>query len=112
MSKERTFVGYAAKGANIFLSGMAGTGKSTLLREFIAGAGGKVDVTAPTGVAALNVGVNHRDSENTEVLKKKGLGLFLQQGHKASEGNNLLLLNEVIYFLKFNSYGIGVVATQ
>jgi len=35
---------------------MAGTGKSTLLREFINLCPRQVDVTAPTGVAALNVG--------------------------------------------------------
>ena len=38
---------------------MAGTGKSTMLRRFISdlGVSGKrVDITAPTGVAALNVG--------------------------------------------------------
>ncbi len=46
----------ALAGCNCFLTGMAGTGKSTLLRKFIAASGPKVDITAPTGVAALNVG--------------------------------------------------------
>lgn len=71
----------ANNGLNCFLTGMAGTGKSTLLREFIKScndpvrgqasvltsldpvktcrsdpAPRRVDVTAPTGVAALNVG--------------------------------------------------------
>ena len=35
---------------------MADTGKSTLLKQFIGSSFRKVDVTAPTGVAALNVG--------------------------------------------------------
>jgi hypothetical protein len=35
---------------------MAGTGKSTLLRRFIDETPHRIDVTAPTGVAALNVG--------------------------------------------------------
>jgi len=35
---------------------MAGTGKSTTLRGFIRDSIKRVDVTAPTGVAALNVG--------------------------------------------------------
>jgi hypothetical protein len=35
---------------------MGGTGKTTTLKEFIASAADRVDVTAPTGVAALNVG--------------------------------------------------------
>lgn len=74
---DNRFLALAWGGRNLFLSGMAGTGKSTLLREFIRGcrepltvertwadgswkpeppvAGPKVDVVAPTGIAALNV---------------------------------------------------------
>jgi ATP-dependent exoDNAse (exonuclease V) alpha subunit len=55
-SPEKVFRAFALGGSNCFLTGMAGTGKSTLLREFIASCGRRVDVTAPTGVAALNVG--------------------------------------------------------
>jgi hypothetical protein len=53
---EKRFLGAALGGRNCFLTGMAGTGKSTLLRRFIKESVRKVDVTAPTGVAALNVG--------------------------------------------------------
>jgi ATP-dependent DNA helicase PIF1 len=56
ISPENRFVALARDGQNCFLTGMAGTGKSTLLREFINLCPRKVDVTAPTGVAALNVG--------------------------------------------------------
>ena len=42
--------------ANIFVTGRAGTGKSTLLNHLIAETKKKVAVCAPTGVAALNVG--------------------------------------------------------
>jgi len=42
--------------ANIFVTGKAGTGKSTLLRYFRAHTAKKMVVLAPTGVAALNVG--------------------------------------------------------
>ena len=42
--------------ANIFVTGRAGTGKSTLLNYLIENTKKKVVVCAPTGVAALNVG--------------------------------------------------------
>jgi ATP-dependent DNA helicase PIF1 len=41
---------------NLFLTGRAGTGKSTLLNYFKAKTSKKIVVLAPTGVAALNVG--------------------------------------------------------
>lgn len=56
ITPESRFLAAAQDGRNCFLTGMAGTGKSTLLRQFIAQSLRKVDVTAPTGVAALNVG--------------------------------------------------------
>ena len=43
-------------GRNVFLTGMAGTGKSTLLRGLIEERGNAVTITAATGIAALNVG--------------------------------------------------------
>lgn len=54
--EESRFLAHARGGNNVFLTGMAGTGKSTLLRRFIQETIRNVDVTAPTGVAALNVG--------------------------------------------------------
>ncbi len=43
-------------GANIFLTGRAGTGKSTFLRSSINSLHKRVVVAAPTGVAAINIG--------------------------------------------------------
>ncbi|MGV0788397.1 AAA family ATPase [Mycolicibacterium sp. XJ2] len=42
-------------GRNLFLTGKAGTGKSTLIRRFMAETDRNVVVVAPTGIAALNV---------------------------------------------------------
>ena len=55
---EDRFMVWAKSFGNVFLTGQAGTGKSTLLREFLSRVEGVRDVaiTAPTGIAALNVG--------------------------------------------------------
>ncbi|MEM6899684.1 MAG: AAA family ATPase, partial [Pseudomonadota bacterium] len=47
--------GAGAQG-NLFLTGRAGTGKTTLLRRFLEEAGEDAVVLAPTGVAAMNAG--------------------------------------------------------
>ncbi|SEH47334.1 Helicase [Mycolicibacterium rutilum] len=44
-----------AGGRHLFLTGKAGTGKSTLIRRFMAETERNVVVVAPTGIAALNV---------------------------------------------------------
>ena len=56
LTPENLFHASAKNGGNVFLTGAGGTGKSTQLREFIAECPRRVSVTAPTGVAALNVG--------------------------------------------------------
>jgi hypothetical protein len=55
LTPENRFHAAAQAGENCFLTGAGGTGKSTQLREFIDECPLEVDVTAPTGVAALNV---------------------------------------------------------
>jgi hypothetical protein len=42
-------------GNNVFLTGMAGTGKSTVTGEFVGSSFEQVELTATTGVAALNL---------------------------------------------------------
>src|SRR5256885_13013448 len=56
VTAEKRFAAAAQGGRNCFLTGMAGTGKSTTLKRYIVESLKRVDVTAPTGVAALNVG--------------------------------------------------------
>ncbi|HRP39064.1 MAG TPA: helix-turn-helix domain-containing protein [Chitinophagales bacterium] len=48
------FIRYTSK--NIFLTGKAGTGKTTLLKKIISSTYKKTIVAAPTGIAALNAG--------------------------------------------------------
>lgn len=48
-------LGLLATGSNLFLTGRAGTGKSTLIRHFTATSEQEPIVVAPTGIAALNV---------------------------------------------------------
>lgn len=49
-------MGLLEAGRSVFITGKAGTGKSTLLRHFLENTTREAVVTAPTGVAALNVG--------------------------------------------------------
>lgn len=44
------------RSTHTFLTGNAGTGKSTLIRKFIEANEGRVVVLAPTGIAAVNIG--------------------------------------------------------
>lgn len=51
----RSALDHLAAGSHLFLTGKAGTGKSTLIRHFMARTDRNVIVVAPTGIAALNV---------------------------------------------------------
>ena len=54
--EQETALDLMRSGRNIFLTGEAGTGKSTLVRAFIRHCGRSCIVLAPTGIAALNAG--------------------------------------------------------
>ena len=54
--EQETALAVMLSGRNVFLTGEAGTGKSTLLREFIRRCERECIVVAPTGIAALNAG--------------------------------------------------------
>ncbi|WP_304523517.1 AAA family ATPase [Aeromicrobium sp. Leaf350] len=51
----RTALSLIESGSHLFLTGKAGTGKSTLVRHFLDTTERRVVVAAPTGIAALNV---------------------------------------------------------
>ena len=54
--QQRRALDAMMSGRNVFLTGEAGTGKSTVLREFLERCDRPCAVLAPTGVAAINVG--------------------------------------------------------
>ncbi|MCR5820757.1 MAG: AAA family ATPase [Bacteroidaceae bacterium] len=61
---------------NIFLTGKAGTGKTTFLRELVTTSRKRIIVTAPTGVAAINAG-----GSTIHSFFQIGPGLYLPDGH-------------------------------
>lgn len=75
-------------GANMFLTGEAGTGKSTLVREFLRRCDRECVVLAPTGIAALNAGGT---TIHSQMMLKPGLlnPLSLEQ---LTDGNRCRVL--------------------
>ncbi len=62
--------------ANIFLTGKAGTGKTTLLRTIVPQLSKRAVIAAPTGVAALNAG-----GVTLHSLFQLPFGVYLPNGH-------------------------------
>lgn len=58
INKELDYARYIVKytGTNLFLTGKAGTGKTTFLRELHANSSKSMVILAPTGIAAINAG--------------------------------------------------------
>jgi ATP-dependent DNA helicase PIF1 len=102
-------------GHNLFITGKAGTGKSTLLQLFRRTTDRRVAVLAPTGVAALNVGGQTIHSFfgfppylfNPQELKKKKRfqQLFSQLDTLIIDEISMVradLLDHIDYFLRLN----------
>lgn len=109
-SPESRFLIHAIEGTNTFLTGQAGTGKSTLLKRFLEAPqvrGKVVAVTAPTGIAALNVGGTtvHRwsgmmlgpgDGETNEAAADRlATGPTYDRARKRVRDTDVLVIDEV-----------------
>ena len=68
--EQESALGVMMSGANMFLTGEAGTGKSTLVREFLRRCNRECVVLAPTGIAALNAGGT---TIHSQMMLKPGL---------------------------------------
>lgn len=103
--EQEQVVACVVAGYNVFYTGSAGTGKSTVLREFvrrIRNQGKHVDVIAPSGIAALNVGGKTIHSyagwypalfkEPIEVVAHKGWG---KQVRKRLCNTDVLVIDEI-----------------
>lgn len=69
-AEQETALELMLSGRNVFLTGEAGTGKSTLVREFIRRCDHECVVLAPTGIAALNAGGT---TIHSQLMLKPGL---------------------------------------
>ncbi len=89
-------------GQFVFVTGRAGTGKSTLLREFVGATDAAKVVVAPTGLAAVNVGGQtihsffnfhlgslERDPDQIPIFKKNG------PKHKLIKKLEILIIDEI-----------------
>lgn len=76
-----SFVNYTSR--NIFLTGKAGTGKTTFLRHIVASTPKKVAVAAPTGIAAINA-----EGMTLHSLFQLPFGPFIPDNGVAGEGVN------------------------
>jgi len=82
---------------NLFITGAAGTGKSTLLQRFRAESKKKIVVVAPTGIAALNVGGQtiHRFFKFFPSITPRQTKRLSQQERSVFQVLNTLIIDEV-----------------
>lgn len=102
------------KGKNLFITGRAGTGKSTLLQLFRNTTRKKVVVLAPTGIAALNVqgqtihsffGFPPRPLERSEIKKRRNRNLYKRLDTLIIDEISMVradLLDNIDWFLRIN----------
>lgn len=102
------------EGKNLFITGRAGTGKSTLLQLYRNTTRKKVVVLAPTGVAALNVrgqtihsffGFPPRLISPREISKRKDRRLYRQMEILVIDEISMVradILDNIDYFLRLN----------
>lgn len=85
-------------GANVFLTGNAGTGKSFLIKAFIAhcqSQGKNIMVTAPTGIAALNIGGSTIHREFKVPLDPIGPGSRISKITEAVKDSDIIIIDEI-----------------
>jgi uncharacterized protein YpbB len=73
-------------GKNIFLTGKAGTGKTTFLKHIVESTHKKCIVTAPTGIAAINAG-----GVTLHSLFQLPFGTFIPENIQATQGQHTKL---------------------
>lgn len=92
-------LGHLNSGSHLFLTGKAGTGKSTLVRHYMETTDRNVVVAAPTGIAALNVNgytLHRLLSFGTTTTLEEVLGDNYYPGRfsKAIKGMDTLIIDE------------------
>ncbi|MEM7105364.1 MAG: PIF1 family DEAD/DEAH box helicase [Bacteroidota bacterium] len=102
------------KGANMFITGKAGTGKSTLLQLFRDTTRKKVVVLAPTGIAALNVkgqtihsffGFPPKPITKADIKQKRYRGLYQKLDVMIIDEISMVradMLDNIDHFLRIN----------
>ena len=92
----------AGEGKNIFLTGKAGTGKSWTIRRIVEASGSgrnkKIQLTAPTGIAAINIGGRTIHSWGGFKLGQHYCDFDLMMGEKTREmirKTDTLLIDEI-----------------